>query len=40
MTSKDRAYIGFFGTVLAIQGFIEVVYLGWILDALKQLAGA
>lgn len=38
MTSKNRAYIGFFGAVLAVQGFIEVVYLGWILDALKQLA--
>lgn len=38
MSSKDRAYIGFFGAILAIQNAITVIYLGWILDALKQLA--
>lgn len=38
MTSKDRACIGFYGAVLAIQNAIIVIYLGWILDALKQLA--
>lgn len=40
MSSRDRACIGFFGAVLAIQNAISVIYLGWVLDALKQLAGA
>lgn len=39
MTEKDKAYLGIFGAVFAIQNAIIVIYLGMIVDLLRQLIG-